>query len=92
MSFNFKPSKLKSNLVHLYRKFVTEQTTCILDTTLALDVVFSECFGFPCQFLFHEVLHFSYLSSKTGTIRMKVRIILLSVIQMHSFQNSHPHL
>jgi hypothetical protein len=36
---------------------------------VALRQVFSEYFGFPCQFSFHQLLHnHHYLSSGTGTI------------------------
>jgi hypothetical protein len=30
--------------------------------------VFSEYFGFPCQFSFHRLLHIHHLSSRAGTI------------------------
>jgi hypothetical protein len=36
---------------------------------VALGQVFSEYFGFPCQFLFHQLLHiYHHLSSGAGTI------------------------
>jgi hypothetical protein len=36
---------------------------------VALGQVFSEYFGFPCQFSFHQFLHIhSHISSGTGTI------------------------
>jgi hypothetical protein len=35
---------------------------------MALGQVFSEYFGFPCQFSFHWLLHTHHLSSGTGTI------------------------
>jgi hypothetical protein len=35
---------------------------------LALGQVFSEYFGFPCQFTFHRLLHNHRLSSEAGTI------------------------
>jgi hypothetical protein len=36
---------------------------------MALGQVFSEYFGFPCQFSFHQLLHIHYhLSSGAGTI------------------------
>jgi hypothetical protein len=35
---------------------------------VALRQVFSENFGFPCQFLFHRLLHTHHLSSGAGTI------------------------
>jgi hypothetical protein len=35
---------------------------------VALRQVFSEYFGFSCQFLFHRPLHTHYLSSGAGTI------------------------
>jgi hypothetical protein len=35
---------------------------------VALGQLFSECFGFPCQFSFHRPLHTHHLSSGTGTI------------------------
>jgi hypothetical protein len=34
---------------------------------VALGQVFSEYFGFPCQFSFHQMLH-SHLSSVAGTV------------------------
>jgi hypothetical protein len=34
---------------------------------VALGQVFSEYFGFPCQFLFHQILH-THLSFGVGTI------------------------
>jgi hypothetical protein len=33
-----------------------------------VDHVFSEYFGFPCQFAFHRLLHNHHLSSRAGTI------------------------
>jgi hypothetical protein len=36
---------------------------------VALGQVFSEYFGFPCQFSFHRLLHTHHLSSGAGTIR-----------------------
>jgi hypothetical protein len=35
---------------------------------VALGQVFSEYFGFPCQFSFHQMLHTDHLSSEAGTI------------------------
>jgi hypothetical protein len=35
---------------------------------VALRQVFSEYFGFPCQFSFHRLLHIHHLSSGAGTI------------------------
>jgi hypothetical protein len=35
---------------------------------LALEPIFSEYFGFPCQFSFHPLLHAYHLSSEAGTI------------------------
>jgi hypothetical protein len=35
---------------------------------VALGQVFSEYFGFPCQFSFHRLLHTHRLSSEAGTI------------------------
>jgi hypothetical protein len=35
---------------------------------VALGQVFSEYFGFPCQFLFRRLLHIHHLSSGAGTI------------------------
>jgi hypothetical protein len=35
---------------------------------VSLGQVFSECFGFPCQFSFHRLLHTHHLSSGAGTI------------------------
>jgi hypothetical protein len=35
---------------------------------VALGQVFSEYFGFPCQFSFHRLLHIHHLSSGAGTI------------------------
>jgi hypothetical protein len=34
----------------------------------ALGQVFSEHFGFPCQFSFHQLLHTHHLSSEAGTM------------------------
>jgi hypothetical protein len=33
-----------------------------------LERVFSEYFGFPCQFSFHQILHTHYLSAGAGTL------------------------
>jgi hypothetical protein len=35
---------------------------------VALEQVFSEYFGFPCQFSFHRLLHVQHLSSGAGTV------------------------
>jgi hypothetical protein len=35
---------------------------------VALWQVFSEYFGFPCQFSFHQLIHIHHLSSRAGTI------------------------
>jgi hypothetical protein len=35
---------------------------------VALGQIFFEYFGFPCQFLFHRLLHAHHLSSGAGTI------------------------
>jgi hypothetical protein len=35
---------------------------------VALEQVFSEYFGFPCQFSFHRLLHTHHLSSGAATI------------------------
>jgi hypothetical protein len=35
---------------------------------VTLGLVFSEYFGFPCQFSFHRLLHTHYRSSGAGTI------------------------
>jgi hypothetical protein len=35
---------------------------------VALEPVFSEYFGFPCQFAFYRLLHIHHLSSGAGTI------------------------
>jgi hypothetical protein len=35
---------------------------------VALEQVFSEYFGFSCQFSFHRLLHIHHLSSGAGTI------------------------
>jgi hypothetical protein len=35
---------------------------------VALGQVYSEYFGFPCQFSFHRLLHTHHLSSGAGTI------------------------
>jgi hypothetical protein len=35
---------------------------------VAVEQVFSEYFGFPCQFSFHRLLHTHHLSSGAGTI------------------------
>jgi hypothetical protein len=35
---------------------------------VALEQVFSEYFGFPCQFSFHQLLHTHHLLSGAGTI------------------------
>jgi hypothetical protein len=35
---------------------------------VALGQLFSEYFGFPCQFSFHRLLHNHHLSSGAGTI------------------------
>jgi hypothetical protein len=44
---------------------------------VALEQVFSEYFGFPCQFLFHRLLHIHhhYLSSGAGTIDQLVAAV-----------------
>jgi hypothetical protein len=39
---------------------------------VALEQAFSEYFGFPCQFSFHQLLHYHpHLSSGAGTIDQK---------------------
>jgi hypothetical protein len=38
---------------------------------MALGQVFSEYFGFPCQFSFHRLFH-THLSSRSGTIGQRV--------------------
>jgi hypothetical protein len=44
---------------------------------VALGQVFSEHFGFPCQFSFHQFLHnHPHLSSGAGTIGQKVAAVL----------------
>jgi hypothetical protein len=35
---------------------------------VALGQVFSQYFGFPCQFSFHRLLHTHHLSSGAGTV------------------------
>jgi hypothetical protein len=35
---------------------------------VALEQGFSECFGFPCQFSFHRLLHIHHLSSGASTM------------------------
>jgi hypothetical protein len=48
-----------------------EQVRFVVDR-VALGQVFSECFGFPCQFSFHQLLHnHPHLSSGAGTIGQK---------------------
>jgi hypothetical protein len=42
---------------------------------VALRQVFSECFGFPCQFSFHRLLHTHRLSSGAGTIGQTVAYV-----------------
>jgi hypothetical protein len=45
--------------------------------TVALGQVFSEYFGFPCQFSFHRLLHIHHhLSSGVGTIGQLVAEVL----------------
>jgi hypothetical protein len=39
---------------------------------VAVGQVFSEYFGFPCQFPFHRLLHTHHLSSAAGTIGQMV--------------------
>jgi hypothetical protein len=39
---------------------------------VVLGQVFSEYFGFPCQFSFHRLLHIHHLSSGPGTIAQLV--------------------
>jgi hypothetical protein len=43
---------------------------------VALGQVFSEYFGFPCQFSFHRLLHNHHLSSGAGTIGQTVNVVL----------------
>jgi hypothetical protein len=40
---------------------------CVVDK-VALGLVFSEYFCFPCQFSFYRLLHTHHLSSRAGTI------------------------
>jgi hypothetical protein len=42
---------------------------------VALGKVFSFYFGFPCQFLFHRLLHTHHLSSGAGTIGQLVAVV-----------------
>jgi hypothetical protein len=42
---------------------------------VALGQVFSEYFGFPCQFAFHRLLHNHHLSSGAGTIGQTVAAV-----------------
>jgi hypothetical protein len=42
---------------------------------VALGQVFSEYFGFPCQFTFHRLLHTHHLSSGAGTIDQLVAAV-----------------
>jgi hypothetical protein len=39
---------------------------------VALEQVFSEYFGFPCEFSFHQLLHIHHLSSGAGIIGQTV--------------------
>jgi hypothetical protein len=39
---------------------------------VAVRQVFSEYFGFPCQFTFHRLLHTQHLTSGAGTIGQTV--------------------
>jgi hypothetical protein len=42
---------------------------------LALGLVFSEYFGFPCQFSFHQLLNTHHLSPGTGKMGQLVAVI-----------------
>jgi hypothetical protein len=50
---------------------------------VALGQVFSEYFGFPCQFLFHQLLHNHHLSSGVGTIGQKWPQYQLDLVPPH---------
>jgi hypothetical protein len=39
---------------------------------VALEQIFSEYFGFPCQFSIHRLIHAHHLSSVAGTIGQRV--------------------
>jgi hypothetical protein len=41
-------------------------------TKVALGQVFSQNFGFPCQFSFHKLLHIHHVSFGVGTIGQMV--------------------
>jgi hypothetical protein len=52
---------------------------------VALGQVFSEYFGFPCQFSFHRLLHSDHVSSGTGAMGQLVADVpsRLSLTQLH---------
>jgi hypothetical protein len=45
----------------------------------ALGQVFYEYFGFPCQFVFHRLLHNHHLLSGAGTIDQTVAAVLTGI-------------
>jgi hypothetical protein len=45
--------------------------------------VFSEYFGFPCQFSSHRLLHTHYLSSVVGTIGQIVAVVISGLSVTH---------
>jgi hypothetical protein len=47
---------------------------------MALGQVFTEYFGFPCQFSFHQLFHTYHLSSGAGTIGQIVADVRLSLV------------
>jgi hypothetical protein len=55
-------ARIRAGSVHV--EFVVDK--------VALGQVFSEYFGFPCNFPFHQLLHNLYVSSEAGTISQTV--------------------
>jgi hypothetical protein len=51
----------------------------IVVDNVALGQVFSEYFGFPCQFLFHPLLHSHHLSSGAGPIGQIITDVLSGI-------------
>jgi hypothetical protein len=54
---------------------------------VALGQVFSEYFGFPCQFSFHRLLHTHHLLSEAGKIDQLVADVL-SGLSLNPFQET----
>jgi hypothetical protein len=55
---------------------------------VTLGQVFSEAFGFPCQFSFHRLLHTHYLSFGAGTVGQLVADVPSGLISLTPLQET----